>query len=164
MKIQKLTFFAAMLIFISVSCTKSDIDVEPNNQLSKNKKARTASCGAFLSGQHYSQGYYNYGTYTIDLTNYHVGATITIYCNSVEVPNRFNLQGPGQIKSTGWIGWSSLPGPWGGSLNGPGTSSITVTKQSASDNIFTFSVETVVQGNQTDAWEASISCYNPPCP
>lgn len=166
MKIQKLTLAVLLLIFLNVSCTKSDVDVQPENQQSKNKKSRTNTfvCGSFINGQHGSSGYYNYGNYAIDLTNYPVGTVVTVSCQAIEVPNRFNVQssgGAGALLSTNWIGWSSNWGPWGSSLNGPGAATLTFTKQSSSDNYYNFSVETVVQGYTSDAWEASISCRHP---
>lgn len=163
MRILKFILAILAFTFFIVSCKESDIDTKSETQLSKNKKSRTTSvgCGSYLNGQHGSNGYYNYGNYTIDLTNYKVGTVITIYCQSIEVPNRFNVEGSGGLSSTGWIGWSSSYGPWGSSLNGPGSATLTITKQSASDNYFTFSVETVVQGQISDAWEASIGCSHP---
>ena len=175
MKIQKFILATLAITFFIVSCSESDIDTKSDSQSSKNKKARTSSftCGSFLSGQHGNPGYYNYGDYTIDLTNYKVGTVITINCQSNEVPNRFTVYGSSGQQTTNWIGWSSSPGPWGPSISGPSMATLTFTKQSASDNFYTFSVETaVVQGSSSDAWEASIGCTHPcgcclctcPCP
>jgi len=75
------------------------------------------------------------------------------------VPNRFTIYDASgnYIASSGWIGYSSNPGPWGYSgISGPGSTTISFTK-SSSVSTYKLRVETVTQGI-SDAWESSVSC------
>ncbi len=134
---------------VSVSCTC------PNPAPCTNCPG--CNCGTGFSGTYTGYGYYNYPAKSFDLSCLATGKLVTVYCNSVEVPNRFNIYDASGslVASTGWIGYATYPGPWGGSLNGPGTKYITFTK--GSSNTYTLRVETST-GPQSDAWDASISC------
>jgi hypothetical protein len=111
-------------------------------------------CGISHSGYYSGFGYY---TYPDKELIYDCSVSyLTIYCNSVEVPNLFDVYNEnGQlVATTGWIGWSSTSGPWGSSLNGPTTKTIRFPRNTRK---YYLRVRTVT-GSQNDAWEASVSC------
>lgn len=175
-KITQLTL--ACLFFNLISCSDESLQepvVNKNNtimQLEGEQSARIATiqsastCSFSFNGNYSGSGYYKYPDRVISLCP-QAGGTVTIYCNSIEVPNRFTVYDKARnfVASTDWIGYSSNSGPWGTSLNGPGTKTLTFSK-GATDTYY-LSVETVTQGI-TDAWEASVGCTNicpePPVP
>ena len=116
-------------------------------------------CGGSYSGNSSTQGYQIYPTVPFDLPpcNSASMATSSVFVQANDVPNRFRVVevGGGTVVSSGWIGYSSQPGPWGSSLNGPSTK--TLTFSTATGGSFYLEVETVVQG-QSDAWSANINC------
>jgi hypothetical protein len=118
-----------------------------------------SSCSTFQNGNYTGSGYYTYPDRTLTFCPAQNGKTISVYCQSVEVPNRFTIYDANgnYVASSGWIGYSSNPGPWGyNGINGPGSTTITFTK-SSSYSTYKLRVETVTQGI-SDAWESSISC------
>ena len=131
---------------VSVSCSNVCVVVPPC----------VTSCSTFLSGNYTGNGYYTYPDKTLNFCTTAAGKTISIFCQSVEVPNRFTVYDANgtYIASSGWIGYASTSGPWGQSINGPGSVTLSFPKNT---NTYTLRVETVRQGN-SDAWEASIGC------
>lgn len=123
----------------------------------------TDPCGGSKSGT-YSviSSYYTYPSQSFNVTCAASGATLTLFANSVEVPNRFTIRDASNnyVTSTGWIGYASYGGPWGSSLNGPSTKTVTFPK---STNTYYLVVETLTPPDysyspNTDAWSASLSC------
>lgn len=113
-------------------------------------------CGGFLSGNSGTYGYQTYPLEEFGIPCSDESQTISVSVQALDVPNRFRIleAGGGALASSQWLGWTNNPGPWGASLNGP--SSATLTFES-SGGLYFLEVETVVQG-QTDAWEAGITC------
>jgi hypothetical protein len=174
-----LIFFGVLFI---ASCKKNNIvqvDLQPkfNNDkiisekvnISSNSRLANGSytCNDVLSGVSpigRPNGSYIYPDYPMDFSGVTLGATITIICTSLDVPNKFTVKDASgnPITNSGWRGVSTTTGPWGASLNLSGNYSITFTK--GTSNIYYFSVETVIANNGTDAWNAQIVCtiYTPP--
>jgi hypothetical protein len=167
--------FAFLFLGLYWSCSDEDGAIAPvkKQQLEQkefpitdaNRKTRTdndngrvtaSSCGTTVDGSYYGNGFYVYPDRALDLSNVSAGTTVTVSCTAHEVPNRIAVySGGSQVASTGWIGYSSNPGPWGSSLNGPSNKTITFTMGSL--NNYFIRTETVTQGI-SDYWAASISC------
>lgn len=159
----------ALFLLVFAGCKKNqDVPAVPGETAQKvnpggppvvdeNPLARTATCSSpFLNGSYSGTGYYTYPADYLDVTCVANGATITLSCNSIEVPNRFNVYNSSGtlIATTGWIGYANYPGPWGSSLNGPQSRTLSFTK---SGNSYRVTVETV-GGSISDAWEATLGC------
>jgi RHS repeat-associated protein len=114
-------------------------------------------CGSFLDGQHSGGGYYQYPDNMINLSNVAQSGAVQIYCDAIEIPNRFTVYDGNNnfVASTEWMGYADYGGPWGSSLNTPVHQTISFTKQT---NTYTLKVETSPPSNISDAWNASISC------
>jgi hypothetical protein len=178
LNLKSVLVLAFLLIGLHWSCSEEETVVAPakeeqssrkefpiteenrKNSKAENGRLAASSCGTFVSGSYYGSGYYTYPDRALDLSSVATGATVTLNCSAHEVPNRINVYSGGSlVATTGWIGYSTNPGPWGMSLNGPSSKTITFTKGSV--NNYVIRTETVTQGI-SDYWEASISCP-PPC-
>lgn len=117
---------------------------------------RVQACGGNFYNSYYGTQYYIYPANTITITG--GSTTISAFCTSYDVPNRFSLRnGSGNIvASSGWRGYTNSPGPWGMSLNN--ASSVTLTASVNGSTTFTLEVETVPVDGMNDAWEASVGC------
>jgi len=83
---------------------------------------------------------------------------MNVLVDALDVPNKFtitdaNLQ---PIAYSPWKGTSSTTGPWGNSLNSPGSYLFSFTKGAAS--IYYLLVETVISNNGQDTWNTRIYC------
>lgn len=132
----------------------------PNQQPSNQTMGISSvyDCGSYLSGNHYTTGFYRYPDQLIDLRT-PVGK-VTISLQSYDVPNRFDVyDDEGKLViSSGWMGYATYPGPWGSSLNTSQSKSLIFTKTKPT---YSLRIETVIQNN-SDSWNASISCSAPP--
>ena len=81
-----------------------------------------------------------------------------VVCDPLDNPNKFTIRDDlgNPIANSGWRGTSSFSGPWGSSLNAPGTYVFTFTKGAGS--IYYLSVETVIANNGQDTWNTTIYC------
>jgi hypothetical protein len=115
-----------------------------------------AGCGAYFSGSRNS-GSYTYPDETITLPCATAGGTISIICKAFDVPNRFSVYSNGQlVVSSGWMGYSSNPGPWGNfALNGPSVKTLSIPKTTATT--YLLRVETS-GGAIPDGWDATVGC------
>jgi hypothetical protein len=144
----------------------SEIDaLSKRSQTMTTGRIATDGCGAYFSGSFAGSGYYTYADKIITLCAT-AGGTITISCNALDVPDRFSVydQNNNLVATSGWIGYTSNSGPWGSSLNGPSSTTLSFAKSTSST--YKLRVETVVQG-VSDAWDASVGCTNvcvPVCP
>lgn len=121
-------------------------------------------CGKWFSGSWPGPGFHLYDDQVINLTGVPAGAWICIQCNSVEVPNRFDLKnfGPGtSIISTNWIGASNFMPQvcWDVLESSPKT--IRFKKQAGYD-FPAISIATCPPPNQQDSWLFSVNCDCPP--
>jgi len=115
-------------------------------------------CGGSFSGNSSTPGYQIYPTVPFELPPCESeGVVTTINVQALDVPNRFRVVevGGGTVVSSGWLGYTSMPGPWGSSLNGPSSMSLTFSSPNGGPHFL--EIETVVQG-QHDAWSAQINC------
>jgi hypothetical protein len=120
--------------------------------------ARTAnSCGTWHSGTNYGSVYYTYPDKTFDLSTVANGRAIRISLDAVDVPNRFTLyDGNGNfLQSTGWLGNSTVSGPWGMSLNTSSTATFNFNKSTAT---YKLRVETCPNNGISDYWSAYVGC------
>lgn len=112
---------------------------------------------------HFEDSYSGGGRYTypdkrVDLSFIPSGRKITFNFYALDLPNNFYVKDAAGniIGSTGWIGYSKVPGPWGPSLNGPSTKAISFIK--GNSHIYYLSAMTEVQKYQTDTWASKV-CY-----
>ena len=119
----------------------------------------TDDCGEGFDGEYNGFGFYIYPDEAIDLGCVGIGCNISVTANALEVPNRFNIyKGGSLITSSGWIGWSNDPGPWGPALFGPSSTTLNFSYQGG--NNYVLRVETVAPANRVDEWYASIGCQD----
>lgn len=113
-------------------------------------------CSGLHSGTSSTPGYQIYPLEQFNVPCNSQNALITVSVQALDVPNRFRIinSSGSTVVSSGWIGYTNNPGPWGSSLNGPSSKQLTF---NSTGGDFSLEVETVVQ-NQHDAWSAGISC------
>jgi hypothetical protein len=183
---KRIIFIFTLVVLFAISCeeqneikkqeppsTASDLpDADP---LGRSKTdplvTQSSTCGGSYSGTYTTiSSYYTYPAHNIDVTCAATGATITVFFDAVEIPNKFTVRdGAGNIvgSSGGWRGYASYGGPWGSSLAVSTTGSFSFTK-SAGVNTYYLYVETLTPPNysynpNTDAWSASASCVCTTC-
>lgn len=132
-----------LVSFSMFNCSQED--AQPKS------KAADAMASATLSGTYCtSNSYHNYPKQAMNLNLYAVGATVMVYVDPYDVPNRFTIyEGSTNIKSSGWIGYSNNSGPWGMSISKPATYISFVKKAGMT---YYLGVETVTPSNQCDSW------------
>lgn len=176
---KKIIFLFAMLVLFSISCEEQEIkkqDPQPapidalDADLQGRSKtddlvAQTSTCGGSYNGTYTTiNSYYTYPSRAIDVSCAATGATITIYYDAVEIPNRFTVKTAGgtTMGTSGWRGYASYGGPWGSSLSVNTSGSFSFTKGAGVTTYYLY-VETLTPPNynynpNTDAWSASASC------
>lgn len=120
------------------------------------------ACGTYISDNHTGSGFYIYTDKIIDLAcapyGGKYGLAIQLYCDPVDVPNRFTVyDSNGQLVATsGWLGSADYSGPWGMSLSKP-AQSISFSRQGIS-SFYYLRVETSTQPGYSDTWGVTVSC------
>src|SRR5688572_27087340 len=163
---KRIIFLFVMLVLFSISCEEQDelkkqdpatsstdapdLDVlgrEPGK--ADGLVGQSATCGGSYSGSYTTiNSYYNYPARSIDVSCAADGATITIFYDAVEIPNRFTVKTAGgtTVGYSGWRGYASYGGPWGSSLSVSTTGSFTFTK-GAGVSTYYLHVETLTPPN-----------------
>jgi hypothetical protein len=125
----------------------------------------TTPCGGGLSGNYnVINSHYIYPDQSFSVTCAANGATITVICTALDVPNKFYVYDAYHrlVVASGWLGTANYPGQWGASLDNTSTQTITFPKASSA-YIYYLEVETQTPPNATyspatDYWSASITC------
>jgi hypothetical protein len=187
---KRIIFLFVMLVLFSISCEEQD-EMKKQDPAPSSTDASTldmlgrapgktdglvgqmATCGGSYNGTYTTiSSYYTYPARSIDVSCAATGATVTVFFDAVEIPNKFIVKDANgnYMGNSGWRGYASYGGPWGSSLSQPTSGSFSFTKQ-AGVSTYYLHVETLTPPNynynpNTDAWSASASCTcaPPPCP
>lgn len=118
----------------------------------------TCVCGLNWSGSYSPSGYYSYPNQSINLSCKDSGKSITLFCDPSSQPNRFTVYdiNGNVVTTTGWTGSASYSGPWGPSLNNPGTHNL-MFNRSGYSNYYTMKIETSSMSG-SDTWAVSDTC------
>lgn len=156
--IRNIKIILVVIVSLLISCSKESLNDAQPKEASLTSESN-ATCGQpFEPGSYPGTGSFTYPSRTIDLTGVATGATVTIQCNPEEVPNKFYVDdvNGNPITYSDWLGTATYSGPWGPSVNNPGSRDITFTK--GASNTYKLRVWTSTNGTQADAWSATLYC------
>jgi hypothetical protein len=163
-KTQLLTTALSMALMVMFSCN-NDQEASPKKKGDPIPKhvetGRVAgACGGYASGSYSGTGYYTYPGTAIDASTISSTGHIYVSCYAYDVPNRFTVKNSSgtTVAYTGWLGCTTLSGPWGAPFCNSSSQQLSFTRGSSTS--FTLTVETVAPSTMNDAWEANISCSN----
>ena len=161
-RLESIMALVFLLVLILPSCepdeeviTQSEESLQEEELIIKKEHSSINARTIGLTGSLPDNNTFHTYTRTIDLTGCPAGTQVSLACQALDVPNNFYVVGTSA--NSGWLGYASYAGPWGSSINGPSTRTISFTKGTA--NTYTLKVETLTQ-TQDDRWYVTIRCPN----